>query len=100
MGDGGGNGFHAEVAFFGRVFPNHPVFLPVIGSVDGSQPFEANMPSVIRKMAAAIPPILRNLLRDWTGRVLVDDIRILLDEKQKIAVLARTHGSIYLNWVT
>ncbi|MBL8124190.1 MAG: hypothetical protein JNJ39_08800 [Blastocatellia bacterium] len=80
VGDGGGKGFHTEVAFFGKGLPNQPVFWPVIGSVDGSQPFEANTPSVIRNTAAAIPPILRYLLRFVTRTVFMDDIRILLDE--------------------
>lgn len=52
LGNGGANGFHELDAFAGSSLPNQPVFLPVFGSVLGSQPFEAKMPRAMRNTRA------------------------------------------------
>src|SRR5687767_456348 len=63
VGSGAASGFQLLDAFFGSSFPNHPVLRPVIGSVDGSHPFDANTPSTSRNIATDTPIRAKSHLR-------------------------------------
>jgi hypothetical protein len=57
------NGFHVLAAFLGSSRPNHPVFLPDAGSVEGSQPLCAKTPKTKSNEAAAAIEARRSLFR-------------------------------------
>jgi hypothetical protein len=62
-GGGDTNGFQLVGALFASGCPNHPVFFPVNGSVDGSQPFFAKAPSVTSTTSASVPVHAKSFVR-------------------------------------
>lgn len=85
-------GFQLLGALCARGLPNQPNRLPVIGSVFGSQSFEANTPRVISRMAAAPPRPIQSRFRSSADRVRMNGIRSLLFEMRTTSRRSRLCG--------